>query len=712
MFKNIFRRQSLNHSSTSFSTSKKEPSYWNNLSVRLLIIVLITLIALSCQKEVENQSQRLMPGGTVPSKLFVLDIKHDMNWEQRNMLASFQGLINRKDTRIYYVETKQDQFWLDYYKETFDIQNETVSNMNDLFKLFSNEIDGYITYEPKSPHTLNIASTIGSLKNLLPVSSDLGKLMKEVGLKKMDAVKDDGLDRIEIYTKAMQNLLPKCNQNLLSALCVHYPHWPTSSVQNRDYVMAHNIFSFDLSSSERDKSDYNLVREIYSSVKEGAIIIGWHCVRDKEHEAIGLSSEFGHFGMCTLHTPNLTVHSSIPLIPGKKFSQRTIDKEKLKVEDKVYIAFMATDGDAAWFMNDHVVNDWADSALGSFKYNWGFLPLAYDLMPGTVNYYMENMKPTDYFVAGPAGATYTYPYLHPDPSKFLKISDDYMNKCGLNTVHMTNWNDRDWWQEVEIPDFYNQLQTYLPNSIGFVRGMGESAFEKHEIGKGKPYIFCGEGIHRGDDVYQTMKDFIDANPNRPLFIYSLVNHSVPMGQIKIAMDKFPANEVEAVHLDELLLLADKAFSEGRITSELYPDKTGLTKLLVRDAKKAWPGFLKNLNEVKTDYSGSENDYINKVKKTPAGVEPIISGDHLAFTTIWNSMTLVKLSLESKGIYVNHKPTALKQFLKEYNNIKDVKVVSELHNLWNSWHEKNPSYDDAKILTTRLLIVANQIDKKI
>ena len=120
----------------------------------------------------------------------------------------------------------------------------------------------------------------------------------------------------------------------------------------------------------------------------------------------------------------------------------------------------------------------------------------------------------------------------------------------------------------------------------------------------------------------------------------------------------------------------------------------------------------NLKKLKTECSGSEDQYIERVRKTPVGVEPIVSGDHLAFTTIWHSMTLVKLSLEAKGIYVNHKPTALKQFLKEYSNIKDVQVVSELHDLWNSWHEKNPSYNDAKILSARLLNVANRIDKKI
>ena len=694
------------------TTTNYQKKLFNSKTTHFLVLIFISLLFVNCQYNDENKSVRLMPGGNTPSKLFVLEIRPGMDWHERNLLTCFQGLINRRDTRIYYVETKQDQFWLDYYEKEFNIPNEKLSDINELLKRFSKEIDGYITYQPDNPHTLNIATTIGALNNLLPVSPNFEGLMKGVGLVKKEEVKNNGLDRIDLYDKALKDLLPKCNQSLLAALCVHHPHWPTSTVQNKDYVMAHNIFSFDLSSSERDKSDYNLVRKIYNSVSEGTVIFGWHCVRDKEHEAIGLSSEFGHLGMCSLNTPNLTVHSSIPLPEGKTFSQRTIDKKKLKVEDKVYVAYMATDGDAAWFMNNHVVKDWADSVRGSFKYNWGFLPLAYDLMPGTVKYYMGNTQPTDYFVAGPAGATYTYPYLHPDPSKYLKITNDYMNKCGLTTVHMTNWNDRDWWQEVEIPNFYNQLQTHLPNSIGFVRGMGESAFEKHELGQGKPYIFCGEGLHRGDDLYQTMKDFIDACPNRPLFIFNLVNHSIPMGKVKTAMDKFSPDDVESVHLDELLLLADKAFDEGKITAELYPNKSGLKDILIKEARKSWPKLIDNLNQLAKESNGSEIDYKNSVMNTPIGVEPIVSGDHLAFTTIWNSMIVVKLSLESKGIYVNHKPTAIKQFLEVYDNVQDHQVISELHDLWNSWHKTTLNYEEAKILSKRLTNVANQIDETI
>jgi hypothetical protein len=675
------------------------------------LLASILLVLNGCSDNNETVHARKMPGGSVPEKLFVINVNDNLSWADKNMLSCFQGLVNRKMTRIYYNGSEHDQFWLDYYQKTFNINNESIDNIQELLERFAGEIDGYIVYPQESPHLLNIATTIGALENLIPATSAQEELLQSAGLQKKKELKNTGEEMIEIYRIAVKDLLPECNQTMLAAFCVHEGHWPTSTYKNRDYAMAHNVFSFDISSSERDKADYNLLREIYKSVPEEAIVFGWHCVRDKEHEAIGLVSEFGHYGMCSLQTPNLTVHSSIPVDHEKIFRQREINPKDLKLEDKVYVAYMATDGDAAWFMLNHVNKDWSDKSHGQFKYNWGFLPLAYDLMPGTVQYYLENMKPGDYFVCGPAGATYTYPFLHPTPEKFLNLSNEYMQKCGLATIHMTNWNDRDWWQEVELPGFHDKLKRAMPGAVGFVRGMGESAFEEHFLGNGQPYIFCGEGIHRGDDVYKVMKDFIDACPNRPLLIYSLVNHSVPMGEVKAAMDRFSPDEVEAVHLDELLLLADKAFIEGKITADLYPEKEGLKDILAKEAKQKWPAFFNELKELEAISSGSAEQFNNHVRQLPIGSEITIPGDFLAFNTIWYSMTLVKLSLESKGIYVNHKPSAAEKFLEEFEDVNDAGVVGELQKLWENWHQETPSFTYAQKMMKRLVNLTEELDKR-
>lgn len=681
------------------------------LEIASTISVLVVLIfILGCTNKEAVRFERKMPGGSVPEKLYVLNVNDSLSWAEKNLLSCFQGLVNRKETRIYLNGSEDDQFWLDYYDKTFGIKNERIPNAEDLLTRFASEIEGYIVYPPESNHLLNVATTIGALENLLPATPAQEMLLQKVGLTKKKELFDDGRNMLEIYEDAANEFLPICNKSMLAAFCVHEGHWPTSTYRNRDYAMAHSIFSFDISSSERDKADYKLLKEIYGKVPEEAIVMGWHCVRDKEHEAIALASEFGHYGMCSLHTPNLTVHSSIPVNREKVYKQRQIDKNDLNVEDKVYVSYMATDGDATWFMLNHVNKDWSDPEHGNFKYNWGFLPLAYDLMPGTVHYYLENSKPTDYFVCGPAGATYTYPHLHPDPDKFLDLSNDYMKRCGLTTVHMTNWNDRDWWQEVELPKFYGKLKQSMPDAIGYVRGMGESAFEEHFLGNGNPYIFCGEGIHKGDDVYQVMKNFIDACSTRPLFVYCLVNHSVPMGEVKRAMDKFSPGEVESVHLDELLLLADKAYKEGKITANLYPEKDGLKNILTNEAKQKWPSFIAEIRKLEVNCRNGESQFTEIIQKTPIGIERIVPGDILAFKTIWYSMTLVKLSLESRGIYVNHKPTGVKQFIAEFRGAEDIEVVQELQHHWDNWHQEDIQFEEALDLLQRLVKVADLLNE--
>jgi hypothetical protein len=653
----------------------------------------------------------IFPKGSRPEKLVYMDLPKKTDWHTKTSLACFQGLINRKATRFYLNNFKADMFWLKQYAEEYKIDYQLVSNIQNLVEMFGNDIEGFIVYDPDMPHSLNIATSMGALQNAVPVSKHLAADVSELGIKKIDDLTGKWKDLYEAYEWALTNLQPQCNQKLMAHLCVHDPYWPTSSWTNRDYVIAHKILSVDISSSERDKRDYNLLKKYYQVYPEETVIFGWHCVRDKEHEAIALSSEYGHYGMCSLHTSNLTVHSSIRPKKRTIYKQRSIHKNDLKVENKVYIAFMDTDGDASWFVQDLISNDWNSPAHGQIKYNWGFLPMAYDFLPAMVDYYFKNLKPTDYFVAGPAGATYTYPHLHPNPRKFLRLSQQYMDKCGLTTVHMTNWNDRDWWQEVDLPHFPALLRETMPNCVGYTRGMGESAFEKHYIEGGQPFIFCGEGLHRGDDIYKVMNEFIEASPNRPLFIYCLVNHTMPIADTKAAMDRFSKDQVELVHLDELLLLIEKAYEEGKITEELYPEKAGIKKLLARDAKKSWPGFNKSIADAREVYIQGETFYLQEVRKSAIGLEAINPADFLAFATIWQAMKMVKIALESKGIYVNHKPTANKQFVEEFKNVPDVDLVLELQKQWDNWHKTTFEFDSAIKYAERLANIVSVLNNK-
>ncbi len=381
-------------------------------------------------------------------------------------------------------------------------------------------------------------------------------------------------------------------------------------------------------------------------------------------------------------------------------------------EDKVYIAFMTTDGDATWFVYNLISTDWANPLHGKMKYNWGFLPLTCDLMPGMFRYYCDHETPDDFFVAGPSGAAYTYPHMHPDPSRFLDLTARYMERCGLNTVHMTNWDDRTGWQEVEDSGFVPLLRKHLPDCAGYVRGMGESAFEKNYIQGGNPYIFCGEGIHSTSDVYATLKEFIDACANRPLFLFVLINHTVSMDRIRDAVNRFPENTLELVHLDELFLRIEKAYEERTITEDLYPYKSGLTAILSKEARSAWPGFRKEMDTFKAAFSAGEKSYLEYVRSCPAGLEKVHTGEFLAFESVWHSMKLVKLTLEMKGIYVNEKKEASRQFIRHFGSMAEASVVPYLHRLWDRWHDETIRFDEASILAERLCNLTEEMNVRL
>ncbi|MCA9450749.1 MAG: hypothetical protein KC931_26745, partial [Candidatus Omnitrophica bacterium] len=345
--------------------------------------------------------------------------------------------------------------------------------------------------------------------------------------------------------------------------------------------------------------------------------------------------------------------------PSEPFEQDHAEPGEIgPVEKKIYISFMNTDGDSLSSMMRLQSGRFLEQEHGAFPYTWGFLPLAYDLMPGVARLNFEKKLPNDYFACATCGAVYTYPYLLPDTGAYLEYTAHYMNKTGLRTAYMSNWDDDFWWQEMEVPGFHEALCEALPDSLGFVRGMGESPFEPHLWGGCAPYIFCGEGIHSDSDVYETLIDFIEANTNRPLFIFCLVNHGTTLPRMKEAVDKLDPDAVELVRLDGFFRLLEKARDQGLVGDELYPDKTGVQEILAKEARKAWPKKLAEILDHGERAKLSEKEFVATVEdsmtrlvldrsKTPAN-------DVIAFDAIWDSMHLVRLALNLRGINVNQK----------------------------------------------------------
>ncbi len=636
---------------------------------------------------------------------------------ERHLYTCFQGLINRTEPRIYYVGDENDELWLDYYGEQYGVGHDQVKNADQLLERFSSELEGYVLYDPNLPDTRNVAVLLGGLKNALPVHPDLVPKLEKVGLKKIDDLTGRWNDRYEAYSWVLEELLPQANRNLLGTNCVDEPHWPTNSVWVDDYFIAHNIFVSDLSANRRDRADRELLDKIYAEIKKPGCLIGWRSARNIEHEMVGFAARRGIYVLCALSTLNMTVHTAIPRAT-EPFVQDHLDEEEVGPVEKgkIYVSFMNTDGDSLYSMLGLQSGRFKDPEHGQIPYTWAFFPLAYDLIPGVARYNYEQKKANDYFAASTCGVAYTYPYLLPNSREYLRTTRYYMEKTGLRTAYMSNWDDDWWWQDMETPGFHEALCEELPDAFGFVRGMGESAFEPHLFGCQAPYIFCGEGIHSDSDVYTTLRDFIEANSNRPLFVYCLVNHNTKLGEIMGATSRLPKDTIEYVRLDAFFHLLKQARQHGLVGDELYPDKTGVKKILAKEARAAWPGKYASILEHGKRAKMDEETFITEVKdpmvRTILDRTRTKANDVICFDAIWDSMHLARLALNIQGIYANNKKKGAEDFMRTFGDVEEAAVVRELWEKWERWEEEPVPYEEGAEMARRLAQLARNVNSEL
>jgi len=633
-----------------------------------------------------NNLTNLFPNNT-PKKLWLL----------RSIISIFQGLINRENPGIYLKHSPKDVDWLSIYKEEkYQFEFTEVTDFSKLLAEFSPFVNGYIVIDPHMLDTLNIAQTWGSLENWMVVTPEMEPLAKEHGLTKKQDLQGRWQDRVTAYEWAFENLFPNCSKHIVGDCCIDFPFHPTEgSFHIRDFLVANKAFTFDLSAALRQRREYKLLDKIYEALEFPSGVWGWHDSRDHEHWAVDRAARKGVYTICAAGGPNLTVHGGFK--PGNLAApkQKASTRKNLKAEkDKIYIAFMMTDGDALWVMDRLQLNNWATKKVRNFPMTWGFLPLLADIAPAMYMYYIHNMQKNDYMVAGPSGAAYTYPHMYPEPRQFLKYTKFYMQKCGLEIVNLTNWNDYTNWQEVDLPEFNPLIFEELDNCLGYVRGMGESAFEPHYNFGDKPYVFCGEGLHFSDkDDVDTIKSFIDANPNRPLFIFCLNNIAITMERIKKVVDELQQYEIEYVRLDDFIHLVKSAYNQEFITEYLYPNRKGNEQILIKEAPASWKGTKNSIKKlipiINAQNEKKAMDEINADKAGLAMGQKITGEDRadiLAFAICENMFKLTKNVLNFKGIYVNVRKESVEKFVELNGNWEGIESFRKLMNIWENWDQ--------------------------
>jgi GxGYxYP putative glycoside hydrolase C-terminal domain len=142
-------------------------------------------------------------------------------------------------------------------------------------------------------------------------------------------------------------------------------------------------------------------RRLMKGLRRPAAVFGW-CVSEAEFSA------YGHYQCCSTAAPNLSFHGAVkPLRPPPYHQDWAPHPDK--PEGKVYLAFVANEGDTAVVLTQLYYGAWLDPARGKLPMNWAINPVYAKLFPALFEYFMDTATPLDHFVCGPTGAGYVHP---------------------------------------------------------------------------------------------------------------------------------------------------------------------------------------------------------------------------------------------------------------------------------------------------------------
>jgi len=654
----------------------------------------------------------IFPKFKEPKSLAVFDLR-GCSWDEQMTITCIQGLVNRVEPRIYLIfDDHVDRLWLHIYNERYGITNKEVKTILEMISYFADEIQGFVIYDDRMLHSANVAMVYGSIANAIPASPSVADKLSEIGLKKVADFRGKWKNRLEAYEWELENLAPKCSHRIVGSMCVDPPcvvSGPANRHHVRDYLIASKALCFDLSTKIRDRRENELFDRILGRFSSLSVVLGWHCCRDLEIEAVARAAKNGFFVLCNLSSPNLTVHSGIRTT--WKFRQVHIERNAVTVEDKVYVTLVQSDGDAIWAMNNFQNLNWLDEQRGKFPYTWEIQPLLIDLAPGILEHYYRTATSNDYFIAGPSGAGYTMLSFNKRLDEFLEHSKVYFELCDLKSALIMNRDKRIGYQEIEDAKIPVALANKLEMCFGFLHGYVGSGFEPAIFVNNVPYIHTSLYVSNSSNIAEEIQRFGKGCRTRPLFVSVHVRENTRMSVLRDAIDKLDPHVYKVVKLDEFMMLLQKVKEEGRF-KDVSSEKGFLKEILKEQARILWENYYKQIEHLKLLVNLDPYQMLEKFNQGMYDFMQEQLPDLLGYETIETALYIVKSALNMRGVYVNNLRKSVEDFLREFADLPDAYIVKEVYKLWQNWEQVKNDLKDMKLLAIRVIELSESLKKQL
>ncbi len=373
-------------------------------------------------------ADQLLPSFPLPAASQDLIVLRTQADDELVLFASLKGVVNATQPRIFSYEGdasgEGEHTWL----ESLGLTWATVTDNWDLVAKYRNELNGIIVYDNTQPDTINLATALAGERKALIVSPSL----------------------VARLTSAPYNLpilldfRGKFPNKLAVYQALYDTHWPT--LQHR---VAFGLNPLAIKAAVREyatalggaaiwldpevPSEAALLNHFLASMGAGSTWMGWW---PNEAPGVTAASKYGIATIASDYASNLTVHSGMP---------RTIHVKpmapKPALENKLYVAFILSDGDNLQFVEHLLRKLWSNPDRGKVPMGWTLSPAMVDAMPGALDYFWGTSTANDCLISGPSGYGYTYPNLWQNPAQldqFVAKTESYNERAGFRVI--TVWN--------------------------------------------------------------------------------------------------------------------------------------------------------------------------------------------------------------------------------------------------------------------------------
>ena len=345
------------------------------------------------------------------------------------LFSSLKGIVNKTRPRLFSYEG--DAFAEGPYAWVNSLNLQYIEHAADRWELidkYLDEISGLVVYDPGQLHTANLACVIANQQNALVCAPTLLFRLTAApyNLPVLTDLRGVYNSKMEVYNALYNNWWPNLDHRAAIGIS---PDNHQASV--REYAVATGLATLwlDPDNSEEDA----LLRKFLSDMGAGTCWLGWW---PEEAAGVGRASEYGVATVASDYACNLTVHSGMPRVINIKEPPA-----KPELRNKLYIAFILSDGDNLQYVEHLMRKLWANTDRGKVPMGWTVSPAMVDAMPGALNYYHETSTDNDCLISGPSGYGYAYPNYYTDSdalATYVKRTEAYNQKAGLRVI--TVWN--------------------------------------------------------------------------------------------------------------------------------------------------------------------------------------------------------------------------------------------------------------------------------